>query len=177
MLGSLVGSTAMVAAVSEVTVIGFYSAYAITAVTLVVFLARTLYRNGQLFLESSFDEPELASAVNQLLVVGFYLLNLGYALLVYQLQPSYDSLTVAFNELVVRLGVLLLSLGVIHLLNMAVFWRIRTGRTRSNDRRSAPLPPAAAFVPPPPSPMSTVARTGEIPAPGVAGTPVRRPLP
>ncbi len=137
-------------AVSERTVINFYLIYAVTAVGLVVFLARTLQRNGRVFLEDAFDEPQLAGAINQLLVVGFYLLNLGYALLVYQIQPSYESLTLAFNELVVRIGVLLLSLGVIHLFNMLVFWKIRTSRNRNRFRNNAPLPPANAFVPPPP---------------------------
>ncbi|MGI9599147.1 MAG: hypothetical protein ACR2QK_23490 [Acidimicrobiales bacterium] len=141
-----------VLAVSEVTVINFYLVYTITAISLVVFLARTLQRNGKVFLENAFDQPELAQSVNQLLVVGFYLLNLGYALLVYQVQPSYESLTLAFNELVVRIGILLLSLGVIHLLNMLVFWKIRTSRNqaKARGRLGDQLPPAAAFVPPPP---------------------------
>lgn len=145
-------------AVSEQTVIGFYLLYAFTAIGLVVFLARTLQRNGRIFLEDAFDESDLAGAVNQLLVVGFYMLNLGYALLVYQIQASYGSLTLAFNELVVRIGVLLLSLGVIHLLNMVIFWKIRASRNRNRARVAAPLPPATAFVPPPPVAVgSTVA--------------------
>jgi hypothetical protein len=154
-VGSSVGSSGQgtVAAVSEFTAIGFYLIYAATAVTLVVFLARTLHKNGQIFLEEAFEQPDLAQAVNQLLVIGFYLLNLGYALLVYQLQPSYDSLTLAFNELIVKMGVLLLSLGVIHLLNMFVFWKIRAGRERGRKVRYTPppMPQPAAFMPPPPS--------------------------
>ncbi len=159
-------------AVSEFTAISFYLLYAVTAVALVVFLARTLHRNGRIFLEDAFERPELAQAVNQLLVIGFYLLNLGYALVVYQLQPTYDSLTVAFNELVVKLGVLLLSLGAIHLLNMFVFWRIsgaadRAEQAKDRARMRAPLPPApAGFVPPPPG--MTVAMTGAM-AGGTAG--------
>ncbi|MFW2383649.1 MAG: hypothetical protein ACN4GZ_18000, partial [Acidimicrobiales bacterium] len=67
--------------VADTTAIGFYLVYAVVAVGLVVYLARTLSRNGGLFLKNVFtDEEGLAGAVNQLLVVGFYLLNLGYAL-------------------------------------------------------------------------------------------------
>ncbi len=146
------GGGMMAVAISEGTAIGLYLTYALIAVSLVVFLARTLYQNGQVFLESSFDEPELAHAVNKLLVIGFYLLNLGYALLVYQLQPSYETLTAAFNELVVKLGVLLLSLGAVHMLNMLVFWKIRAARDRSKRHTTSTLPPASAFVPPPPAP-------------------------
>ena len=149
----VVTTTPLAAVVSEFTAIGFYLIYAATAVTLVIFLARTLHKNGQVFLDEAFDQPDLAQSVNQLLVIGFYLLNLGYALLVYQLQPTYESLTLAFNELVVKLGVLLLSLGVIHLLNMFVFWKIRGSKDRANRYRTpagAQLPKPAAFVPPPP---------------------------
>lgn len=136
--------------VSESTAIGLYGVYAVVAVSLVMFLARTLSRNGAIFLKDVFDEEQqgLAVAVNQLLVVGFYLLNLGYALLIYRLQAQYESLIFAFNELVVRLGILMLSLGVIHLINMYIFWRIRnayskpTGVQALKARLEASPPPA-----------------------------------
>ncbi len=163
----LAANGGVIAAVSEMTVINFYLAYTVTAVSLVVFLARTLNRNGKVFLEDSFDQKELAHSVNQLLVVGFYLLNLGYALLVYQLKPSYETLTLAFNELVVKIGILLLSLGVIHMLNMFVFWRIRAARQQTRDRSrygGQQLPPASAFVPPPP-PASRMVRNEDLPLP------------
>lgn len=171
-MGVDAAALAQVAVVSEFTAIGFYMVYATTAVTLVVFLARTLHKNGQVFLEEAFEQPDLAQAVNQLLVIGFYLLNLGYALLVYQLQPSYESITLAFNELIVKMGVLLLSLGVIHLLNMFVFWKIRAGREHGKKVRysTPPRPPAAPFVSPPPAVSgagSFVAnRTADVPADG-----------
>jgi hypothetical protein len=134
-------------AVSEGQAIGFYAVYAVVAVGLVVYLARTLRRNGAVFLVDVFDDDRLAESVNHLLVIGFYLLNMGYAFLLYQLDPSYRSLTHAFNQLVVKLGWLLLSLGVIHLANMFVFWRIRTHRDRA-ARRQVPRP--TSYVPPPP---------------------------
>ena len=57
-----------------------YAAYGIISVTLTIWLARVLFRNGAVFLEDVFaDTPRMAEAVNRLLVVGFYLLNLGYA--------------------------------------------------------------------------------------------------
>jgi len=56
-------------------------AYGLAAVTLTAVLARTLFRHGALFLESVFeDNARMANAVNRLLVTGFYMLNLGYAL-------------------------------------------------------------------------------------------------
>lgn len=141
--------------VSDQMAIGFYGLYALVAVGLVVWLARTLQRNGEVFLENVFDDDRMARAVNQLLVVGFYLLNLGYALLLYRVDSAAE-LTAAFNSLVERIGLLLLSLGVIHLVNMAVFWRIRNHQDRSQARHVATtVAPVAAYpTPPPPAPIA-----------------------
>ena len=144
-------TTALVGAeIAEGVAIGFYLVYAALAVGLVVYLAKTLRANGAVWLRDVFDSEELATSVNHLLVIGFYLLNLGYAFLLFQLQPAYVSLTAAFNELTIKVGWLLLSLGLIHLFNMFVFWRIRTHR----NRRTLPAPPLPRFESYPPPPLS-----------------------
>jgi amino acid transporter len=140
------------AVITDATAIGFYLVYALIAVGLVAFLARSLSRNGEVFLDRVFEREAVAHAVNQLLVIGFYLLNLGYALLVYRLQPEPVTLVAAFNELVGKLGLLLLSLGVIHLANMAVFWRIGRPTAAATPE---PLRPPTSF-PPPPDPTQRV---------------------
>ena len=92
---------------------------------LTIWLARTLFRNGAVFLRDVFaDKPELADAVNRLLVVGFYLLNLGYACLLLK-APAAASMVSAIEILASKLGALLLSLGVMHFANMFLFHRIR----------------------------------------------------
>jgi hypothetical protein len=105
-----------------------YVLYGTAAVALIVWLARTLFRNGQVFLDDVFEErPEMAHAVNRLLVIGFYMLNLGYAFLLLPGERPEDA--VAASELLIRkFGILLVSLGVIHFLNMYVFWKIRQRR-------------------------------------------------
>lgn len=102
-----------------------YATYAAVSIGLTIFLARTLFKNGAVFLEDVFkDEPKMADAVNRLLVVGFYLLNLGYAALI---MKAYGGATIveAAEVLAWKLGALLLSLGVLHFANMFLFYRIR----------------------------------------------------
>jgi hypothetical protein len=114
-----------------------YFAYAAASVGLTVWLARTLAKNGEVFLDDVFlDNPRMAAAVNRLLVVGFYLLNLGYAFVT--LKANADSLTAvqAMETLAAKLGALLLSLGVIHFGNLYLFHRIR----RRGQIRLAPPP-------------------------------------
>jgi hypothetical protein len=57
-----------------------YSIYLLLTVILTVWVARTLFKNGKIFLIDIFHgNEELAKAVNNLLLVGFYLINTGYA--------------------------------------------------------------------------------------------------
>lgn len=114
-----------------------YFVYAGASVGLTIWLARTLSKSGEVFLDDVFvDNPRMAPAVNRLLVVGFYLLNLGYALVT--LKAGAESLTPvqAMETLAAKLGALLISLGVIHFGNMYLFHRIR----RRSQIRLAPPP-------------------------------------
>ncbi len=102
-----------------------YAVYSAVATLLTVGLARTLSRHGHVFLEDVFpDRPTLAKSINQLLVVGFFMLNLGYAFFLMR-QASPANGQAAFEGLAQRLGVLLVSLAGIHFVNVLVFWKIR----------------------------------------------------
>jgi hypothetical protein len=115
-----------------------YATYAAISVGLTVYLARTLSRNGAVFLEDVFKEtPKLAVAVNKLLVVGFYLVNLGYAALIMKSDPAETSVA-AVEVLAWKLGALLMSLAFMHFVNLFVFYRIR------RRSRVAQLPPPVA---------------------------------
>jgi hypothetical protein len=115
-----------------------YAAYAVISVGLTVYLARTLSRNGAVFLDDVFkDTPKLAEAVNKLLVVGFYLVNLGYAALIMKSEPAETSVA-AVEVLAWKLGALLMSLAFMHFVNLFVFYRIR------RRSRLAQLPPPVA---------------------------------
>jgi len=102
-----------------------YMAYAAVCVPLIIWLARTLSRSGAVFLVDVFeDNRDLAAAVNHLLVVGFYLLNFGYACMLLR-AGSVGSATEGVETLAFKLGVLLFSLGGMHFVNMYVLHRIR----------------------------------------------------
>jgi hypothetical protein len=131
--------------------IGVYITYAGVAVGLTAWLARTLFRSGTAFLHDVFqDRPALADSLNRLLVVGFYMLNLGYGLYILRAGRGMDAFE-AVQFLVNRLAILLATLGLIHFVNVLVFWRIRTRR----EQRQLPPPVAPqALLPssPPPAP-------------------------
>lgn len=102
-----------------------YVIYAAVAIGMTALLARTLFKAGAVFLDDVFDgNHRLAEAVNRLLVVGFYMLNLGYGLFLLRAEPQETAFD-AVAYLVNRLAILLVTLGVIHFINVLVFWRIR----------------------------------------------------
>ena len=123
-----------------------YVIYAATSIGLTFWLARTLFHNGAVFLEDVFeDHPALAAPVNRLLVVGFYMLNLGYAFLLLQANEATSALHA--SELLVRkLGILLVSFGLIHFGNMALFWHIR--QRHQLDDAPPPVGPQGFTSPP-----------------------------
>lgn len=122
-----------------------YLVYAAVAVGLTVWLARTLFRSGAVFLQDVFsDRPGLAEAINRLLVTGFYMLNLGYALYIIRTEAGLDAFG-AVRTLVNRLALLLVSLAVIHFVNVLVFWKLRA---RGEERRLPPPIAPQVMVPP-----------------------------
>ena len=128
-----------------------YLAYLAISVGLTVWVARTLSRNGLVFLEDVFSDSKLAQAVNQLLVMGFYLLNLGFVTVAMRSADNVPSTSRALETLSWKIGFVLLVLGVLHFFNVFALNRYRRGRLRHQATRP-PLPPAGRLpMPPPPN--------------------------
>ncbi len=89
-------------------------------------MAQTLFKNGRVFLIEVFHGNEaLADSVNHLLVVGFYLINLGYISLALKLGSQVLNAREAIEALSSKIGVVLLVLGSMHFGNLYIFRRIR----------------------------------------------------
>ena len=103
-----------------------YVIYLAVCVPLVVYVARTLQRHGSIFLREVFRGNDgLASAVNHLLVVGFYLLNLGYVSLFLKTDTAIDGPEGILELVSKKVGIVAIVLGVVHLANVWVFNALR----------------------------------------------------
>jgi hypothetical protein len=103
-----------------------YVTYLVVSVGLTVWVARTLSLNGRVFLaDVMHGNDALADAVNRLLVVGFYLVNLGFVALYLKTADTIDDARQVFETLSVKIGVVLLVLGVMHLGNVYVLNKVR----------------------------------------------------
>ena len=116
-----------------------YISYLIVSVTLTIWVAKTLHKNGRIFLVDAFhgNEP-LADSINHLLVVGFYLINIGYVSLALREGEMPIDLQGVLEMLSRKVGVVLLVLGGMHFFNLFVFSRMR--RRALLNRPPPPLP-------------------------------------
>src|SRR5258708_3754118 len=107
-----------------------YGAYLAISVALTVWVARTLHKNGRIFLVDSFvgNEP-LADSVNHLLVVGFYLVNIGFVTLALKYGDKATNATTGLETLSTKVGLVLVVLGVMHFFNLFIFSKMRRRAT------------------------------------------------
>jgi uncharacterized membrane protein len=125
-----------------------YLAYLAISICLTVWVARTLHKNGRVFLVESFlGNEKLADSVNHLLVVGFYLINIGYVSLALKHASTVASAQEALEALSSKVGFVLLVLGAMHFFNLAVFAKMR--RRAMVSKQPPYLPPPLSANPSP----------------------------
>ena len=111
-----------------------YIIYIVLVLTITVLVARTLSKNGVLFLIDGFNGNEpLARSVNHLLVVGFYLINLGVALLRMETRRAIERMDTAILFLTQNIGLVLLIVGVMHMFNLFLIGRYRQQQINRAD--------------------------------------------
>ncbi len=105
-----------------------YTCYIAISLAMTVWVARTLHRNGRIFLVDAFRGSEpLADAVNHLLVVGFYLVNLGYILLALKTTDPLWTVRQVIETESWKIGVVVLILGLMHIANVVILALMRMG--------------------------------------------------
>jgi len=121
-----------------------YLGYLSISIMLTVWVARTLHKNGRIFLVDAFggNEP-LADSVNHLLVVGFYLINIGYVTLALKEDRTLADLQGVLETLSTKLGVVMLVLGAMHFFNLFVFSQMRKRATKPTAPPPLVTPPLA----------------------------------
>jgi hypothetical protein len=115
-----------------------YFSYLVISIALTVWVARTLRRSGRVFLADAFHgNAELADSVNHLLVVGFYLINVGYVALALKTTAPLNSLREIIELESAKIGWVLLILGAMHCFNILVLARMRSRRGASTTAAEA----------------------------------------
>ena len=115
-----------------------YLSYLAISIRLTVWVARTLHKSGRVFLVDAFHgNTELADSVNHFLVVGFYLINVGYIAVALKTSEALATTREVIELESGKIGVVLLILGAMHFFNIFVLGRLRyKARSRANHRES-----------------------------------------
>jgi hypothetical protein len=132
-----------------------YALYLGISIAMTIWVARTLSRSGEVFLVKCFGQDlMLAKSTNHLLVVGFYLINIGFIAMRLDGWDAQKAVTSMVPYVGSKIGLSVLVLGGMHFFNMLMI--ARYGRTVAGwaaDNRHAqrtmepqgmpPLPPAS----------------------------------
>ncbi len=122
-----------------------YIIYLAVTIALTIWVARTLSSNGEVFLVECFGHDEtLAKSTNHLLVVGFYLMNLGFILLTLQFGDEPVTVPDAFRFLSSKIGLAVVVLGAMHFFNMNAIAKFGRKVGRWLREGQEPIGPVAA---------------------------------
>ena len=106
--------------------VGIVLLYLLISIGLTAVVGTGVARSGRAFLLDVFGGNDtLARAVSRLIVLGFYLLSLGFVTLTVRTGGDVASASAGLQLLSVKIGEVLLVLGALHLLTMAALIRAR----------------------------------------------------
>lgn len=101
-----------------------YALYLLISIAITVWVARTLSKNGEVFLIQCFGHNAvLARSTNHLLVVGFYLVNIGFITLTLSLGAEPTTIPETIRFLSSKVGLAVMVLGGMHFFNMTAIAR------------------------------------------------------
>ncbi len=101
-----------------------YAVYLPIVFILTYYVSRTLFRNGKIFMLDIFrGREEIAFATNKLFETGFYLLNLGFALMILELDIYENTYQNLIEGLSYKIGGFSIYLGIMLFFNMYLFFR------------------------------------------------------
>jgi hypothetical protein len=100
-------------------------------------VSKTLSKNGEIYLIDGFNgNAELAKSVNHMLVVGFYLLNIGFVLLRLKTNSFIIDLESMIVYLSTNIGFVLVILGAFHFFNMLIVHKFREAGLKKDTQLS-----------------------------------------
>ena len=106
-----------------------YAVYVAISLAITIWVGRTLNKNGRVFLVENFEGQEaLADSINHLLLVGFYLVNIGFISLALRYGEKPTDAVGAVEFLSTKIGLVIVVLGFMHFFNMNMLVKFRRSK-------------------------------------------------
>lgn len=114
-----------------------YAIYLPIAIFLTYYVSRTLFQNGKIYMLDIFKgREEIANATNKLFETGFYLLNLGFALMILTINEYRNDYQTLIEALSYKIGGFSIYLGFMLFFNLYFFFRgKRKAKEAQNEER------------------------------------------
>lgn len=111
-----------------------YAIYLPIAIFLTYYVSRTLFQNGKIYMLDIFKgREEIANATNKLFETGFYLLNLGFALMILTISEYKNDYQTLIEALSYKIGGFSIYLGLMLFVNLYFFFR---GKRKANETQN-----------------------------------------
>ena len=109
---------------SNTYIVVAYFIYLPIALLLTWLVAQTLFKNGLIFMNDIFfGREDIAKATNSLFKIGFYLLNIGFALFILKIYHGLSGMQDTIEVLSSKIGGFSIYLGIMLFINMYLFFR------------------------------------------------------
>ena len=129
---------------SNTYIVAGYLIYLPVALILTWLVARSLFRNGLIFMRDIFfGREEMATATNSLFKTGLYLLNVGFALYILKISDALRGMQDTIEALSSKIGGFSIYLGVMLFLNLYLFFR---GKRLAAQKRLEKLHPGTVTL-------------------------------
>lgn len=113
-----------------------YAIYLPIAIFLTFYVSKTLFKNSKIYMLDIFKgREEIALATNKLFETGFYLLNLGFALRILEMNVYNNSYQSLIEELSYKIGGFSIYLGIMLFLNLFLFFRGKRKASESQIKK------------------------------------------
>ena len=101
-----------------------YTIYLPIVILLTFYVANSLFKNSIVYMNDIFNgRVEIAKATNTLFKIGFYLMNLGFALFILRIADTLSNVQETIEALSTKIGGFSIYLGAMLFFNMYLFFR------------------------------------------------------
>ena len=105
-----------------------YIVYIIITFYITIFVGWRVYKLGFIYLENLIDNHSVCQSINNLLLIGYYLVNLGFSAISLQNWERVDTITIMLSSLSYKIGFILLVLGILHFINLSIIYIARKNK-------------------------------------------------
>ncbi len=102
-----------------------YFIYFTLTIPVIVFVGWKCYKIGKIYLLDVLKDDEICNSVNKLLLIGYYLLNLGYIAISISSWGNINTFSEIIEIVFTKISVILMLIALFHYINIAALYFLR----------------------------------------------------